>query len=233
MQNTRRPLGWSLTYALRAMIGAGVLIVAATRPTHAADGKRIFRYRDAQGVLQIASVLPPGQAQAGYEVLDATTLRALAVVAPAPSDGDRAAQEAQQRQAIAAAETARKAELRRQHQANVRQQRDRMLLQIYASEADLLALRDAKLGSLRLIEKSIDSTVGHLRVNLQRMDTIVAEHKAAGRAPPPQLLAAQDQTAADLAEQEQAAARLQAERATLRAQFEGDLRRYRELTATN
>ena len=214
------------------MVAIGVLLILPTRLTHADDGKRIFRYRDARGVLQIASVLPPDQAQAGYEILDASTLRTLAVVAPPPTDAERAEQEKLQRGAIAVRNAARQAEQAQRSAIAARSQRDRMLLQTYASEADLLALRDAKLGSLTLIESSVENNIGHLRVNLARMDSTIAEHRAAGRAPPPRLEAARDQTAADLAEQQRAAERLQMDRAATRQRFDDDLQRYRELTST-
>lgn len=217
--------------ALWAVLGIGILLLVAARPAHAADGRRIFRFRDAHGVLQVASVLPPDRAQAGYEILDADTLRTLAVVAPTPTDGERAALEAQQRRASAAEQAARQAEQTRQHEMAVRWQRDRMLLQTYASEADLLALRDAKLESLRLIESSVEQTIGYLRANLARLDASLDEQRQAGRTPASRMQAARDRTAADLAEQQQAAARLQADRAATGSRFEDDLRRYRELTA--
>lgn len=222
-----RCTGW----ALRALIGVG-LMSALTHPTHAADGRRIFRYRDTQGVLQMASVLPPDRAQAGYEILDATTLRVPDVVAPTLTHAQRAEQEASQRRANAAENAAREAEQAQRSEIARRWQRDRMLLQTYANEADLLALRDAKLESLRLIESSVENNIGHVRVNLTRMDATIAEHRGAGRAPPPRLQAARDQTAADLAEQQRAAERLQANRVAMRERFEDDLRRYRELTST-
>lgn len=227
----RRWSGRCAGWAPGALIGVG-LMGALTCPAHAADGLRIFRYRDTQGGLQMASVLPPDRAQAGYEILDATTLRVLDVVAPTLTHAERAEQEALQRQANAAENAAREAEQAQRSAIALRWQRDRMLLQTYASEADLLALRDAKLESLRLIESSVDNNIGHLRVNLTRMDATVAEHREAGRVPPPRLQAARDRTAADLAEQQRAAERLQADRAAMREQFEDDLRRYRELTAT-
>ena len=215
---------------LCALIGLG-LMSALTSPTYA-DGRHIFRYRDAQGVLQIVSVLPPDQAQAGYEILDATTLRVLAVVARAPTHEERAKQRTLQHREEAARHVERQVEQARQDEAAERRQRDRMLLETYASEADLLALRDAKLDALRLIENSVGNNISALRVNLARMDATIAEHRGAGRVPPPKLQAARAQTLADLTEQQQAAERLQTDRAAMRERFNDDLRRYRELTST-
>lgn len=210
---------------------AGMLVLALARPGLAKGEQRIFRYRDAQGVIHLASVLPPGQAQAGYEILDARTLRSLSIVAPMPTDQQRAELKARRQQAAAADAAARREQEDRQREAAVRQQRDTMLLQTYASEAELLALRDDKLESLGLIEGTVNKTIGHLRSNLAQMNAVIAEHQGAGRDAPHELRTSRDQTAADLAEQERAAERLQTERAALRARFEDDLQRYRRLTA--
>lgn len=196
----------------------------------AGTGQRVFRYRDAQGVVQVSGVLPPGQAQAGYEILDGRTMRTLKVIDPAPSSAELAAQAAQQRQARLAEAAAEDAQKARQHAAAVRMQRDQMLLQTYASEAELLALRDRKLQTLDFIHGTLATTVGYLRANLKQMDATAAEHRAAGREPPSELLAARARTAADLAEQEQAAARNEVERAATSSRFTDDLLRYRELT---
>ncbi|MFZ5492798.1 MAG: hypothetical protein ACOY6E_09940 [Pseudomonadota bacterium] len=215
------------TRAIWAIAAAGVLAFVLARSGPAKGEQRIFRYRDTQGVIHLAGVLPPGQAQAGYEILDATTLRSLSVVAPMPT----AQQQTELEQAAAADAAARREQEDRQRQAAVRQQRDTMLLQTYASEAELLAMRDDKLASFGLIQGTVNKTIGHLRSNLAQMNAVIAEHQAAGRDAPSELRTARDQTAADLAEQESAAGRLQTERTALRAQFEDDLQRYRALTA--
>lgn len=104
-----------------------------------------------------------------------------------------------------------------------------MLLQTYASEAELIRLRDTKLETMALILRSVEQTVGHLRSNLAQMDAMVVEHEAAGRVPPEALRDARARTAADLTEQEQAAERIHAEQAAIRDTFESDLNRYRLL----
>lgn len=107
-----------------------------------------------------------------------------------------------------------------------------MLLQTYASEADLTRMRDAKLENLDLILRATENTIGHLQRNLQRNDQLIAEHKAAGRQAPAAVVQARAQTAADLADQEKAAQRTRAEQEQMRARFEDDLDRYRRLTGS-
>lgn len=194
-----------------------------------ADASRLFRYRDERGVMHMETSLPPAYAQVGYEVLDGRTLKVLNVVAPALS-AEQLAQQARQRQAVAAAEAEAKKAAQAQAREDTQQNnRDRMLLQTYATEADITRLRDDKLESLDTILRATDNTIGHLRQNLVQMDATAAEHKAAGRAPPAALVNARAKTAADLASQEQAAVRTREEQAALRARFEGDLDRYRRL----
>ncbi len=207
------------------------LLLAGLPPiVQGADAARFFRYRDGQGVLQIGSILPPGQAQAGYEVLDGRTLKTLTVIRPAPSTEELAQQASHRPQALAAEVAARKAEQARQREVTRQRYRDQMLLDTYASEAELIRLRDAKLETLGLILRMIDNTIGHLRSNLAQMDATIAEHKAAGPAPPAALLDARARTAADLDSQERAGERTRADQVALRATFDADIARYRDLT---
>lgn len=211
---------------------AGVLLLGLLAVVPTADAGRLFRYRDTQGVMHLDTNLPPGQAQAGYEVIDGRTLKTLNVVAPAPSPEELRALAAQRRETMLAQEAARKAQEEKLSAVKEQQYRDRMLLQTYSQEGDLTRLRDAKLENLDLILRATENTIGHLHQNLRRTDALVAEHKAAGREPPAAVVSARAQTAADLASQEQAAARTRAEQADLRARFESDLDRYRRLTGT-
>lgn len=191
----------------------------------AADAGRLFRYRDERGVMHIGTNLPPGQAQAGYEVLDSRSLKTLNTIPPALSAEQR-------RMAVVAAAAASKAEQARQKELVDQKNRDRMLLQTYADELELTRLRDSKLQSLNLILQTTENTIGHLGQNLAQMDQTLGEHAAAGRQPPAALAQAQARTAGDLAGQEQAAARTRDERNAMRARFDADLDRYRRLTGT-
>lgn len=211
---------------------AGLLLLGLLAVVPTADAGRLFRYRDARGVMHLDTSLPPGQAQAGYEVMDPRTLKTLNVVAPAPSREELQALAMQRRETMLAQEAARKAQEEKLRAVTEQQYRDRMLLQTYSDEGDLTRLRDAKLENLDLILRATENTVGHLRQNLRRTDAVLAEHKAAGREPPAAVVSARAQTAADLASQEQAATRTRADQADLRARFESDLDRYRRLTGT-
>jgi hypothetical protein len=201
-----------------------VLLAGLALGAQAAEGGRpVFRYRDEHGVLHIGNSLPPGQAQLGYEVLDSHTLRLLRVVEPAPKSEQVAQQAERLRQQRAAEEAERAAQAERQN-------RDRMLLQTYADESELLRLRDLKLGNLELILRNTQNTIGLLRQNLAQMQATAAEHRQAGRQPPDTLLRAIERTEADLAAQERAAEQTRAEQDKVRAIFAADLERYRRLT---
>lgn len=205
------------------------LLAATPAP---ADAERLFRYRDARGVMHIDTNLPPGQAQGAYEVLDKRTLKVLSVIEAPPSAEELRARAQRRAETMLAEEAAKKAA--NDQRAAVAEQalRDRMLLQTYASEADLTRLRDAKLENLDLILRATENTVSHLQQNLERSDQLVAEHKAAGRQPPAIVVTTRAQTATDLAEQKHAAERTRAEQAALRVRFDADLDRYRRLTGS-
>lgn len=207
-----------------------MLLAGTWAAAQAAEPLRVYRYYDARGVLHVESVLPPGQAQSGYEVLDRRSLKTLAVITPAPSPQELAEQEQRRREAAARQAAAQRTAQARQHDAAQQMYRDQMLLQTYATEAELIRLRDTKLETMALILRSVEQTVGHLRSNLTQMDATVVEHEAAGRVPPVALLDTRARTAADLAEQVQAAERIHADQAAIRDTFESDLNRYRLLT---
>ena len=212
---------------------AGLLLLGLLASTPSpADAGRLFRYRDARGVLHINTNLPPGQAQGDYEVLDARTLKVLNVAKAPPSAEELRIQAAQRRETLLAEEAAKKAAEDKRAALTEQTLRDRMLLQTYASEADLARMRDAKLENLDLILRATENTIGHLQRNLQRSDQVMGEHKAAGRQAPAAVVTARAQTAADLAEQEKAAARTRDEQERMRTQFEVDLDRYRRLTGS-
>lgn len=204
-------------------------MAGAWATAQAAEPLRVYRYYDARGVMHVESVLPPGQAQSGYEVLDRRTLKTLSVVAPALTPQELAEQEQRRRDAAAAQAAAQSSAQARQRDAAQQMYRDQMLLQTYASEAEMRRLRDSKLESTALILRSVEQTVRHLRENLAQMNATIVEHEAAGQAPPEALREARARTAADLAEQEQAAERIHAEQAAIRDAFESDLNRYRVL----
>ena len=207
---------------------AWLVLVGLCAGVQAADAGRLFRYRDANGVMHIGTSLPPGQAQAGYEILDSRTLKRLDLVAPKPTAEQLAAQARQRRREAADAER----EAREQRVDVARQNRDRMLLQTYDSELDILRLRDSKLENLDLIGRGIDNTVGHLRHNLAQLEATIAEHRAAGRPPPASVLESQARTEHDLTEQLEFAARIRAEHAQTAERFAADLDRYRLLTGS-
>lgn len=195
-----------------------------------AGGGSLFRFRDEAGHMHVASSLPPAYAQKGYEVLDRDTLKVRYRVEPALS-AEQLNRQAQRDKADATAKAAaQEAENARAQTLAAQQNHDRMLLQTYSSSADIERLRDSKLESHSQILRAVENTIGHLRRNLQQMDATLAEHKAAGRAPPVTLVKARAKTAADLIAQEQAVSRIQGEQEAIRATFGADIERYQRLT---
>lgn len=225
-------LGWSTRDAgwYWPPCAMGMVLLWISTAAQAAEPLRVYRYYDARGVMHVESVLPPGQAQSGYEVLDRRTLKTLAVITPAPSPQELAEQERRRREEAARQAAAQRSAQALQRDAAQQMYRDQMLLQSYATEAELIRLRDTKLEAMALILRSADQTVGHLRSNLAQMGATIVEHEAAGRVPPVALLNARARTAADLAEQERAAERMRADQTAIRGTFESDLNRYRLLT---
>jgi hypothetical protein len=81
---------------LPAIVAAGValgsLLLCLALPVDAASqGGRLYRYTNAQGLVEISHAVPPGRVAQGYEVLDASTGRVLETIAPQLSSEQLAA----------------------------------------------------------------------------------------------------------------------------------------------
>lgn len=132
----------------RAVLLAGLILLAPTAMAKAKDtaasdelkpGTYMYRFTNAQGVKQTASVIPPAYAKQGYEIvsLKGTVLR---TVAPEPT--------AEEREALAK---------NAQHQVSEAQQRelDKQLLLRYSSVADIEAEKKRKLAEIDAKEKML------------------------------------------------------------------------------
>lgn len=127
---------------LLALVVAAPLAIAAAEPDASEElkpGTYMYRYTNAQGVKQTASVIPPAYAKQGYEIvsLKGTVLR---TVAPEPTAEERA-------------ELAKNA----QHQVTESQQReiDKQLMLRYSSVDDIEAEKKRKLAEIDAKEKML------------------------------------------------------------------------------
>ncbi len=135
-------------WALRILIvaaGAWLLAVSAV-----GAGQRVFRYKSEEGSYVYTTALPPQAASRGYEILNSAG-QVVERVEGELSPEERAKREAE-----------REAEQARRQAQEERLQKDRELLRMYSSPADVERAMDRRLAS-------IDSAIETLRANILRL----------------------------------------------------------------
>ncbi|WP_322521416.1 DUF4124 domain-containing protein [Guyparkeria halophila] len=160
-----------------------------------------YRWVNGDGNLQFSDTLPSGAAANGYQVIDPHTGTVVREVAPRKTAEEKAREAAEQRAAEQAAREAR-----------AQAERDRVLLSLYSSEADLKQARDHRL-------ERMDGHIAQMESSIERMQANID----AGHDDPAY--------ARDLERMKQALAEARAKRKALIEQFKADLDRLRELQA--
>ncbi|HEX7079833.1 MAG TPA: DUF4124 domain-containing protein [Gammaproteobacteria bacterium] len=199
-----------------------LLLAAVTFAAGAAFAQKLYRWIDENGVVHYGDRIPPEYADRDRAVLNSQGI-AVDHQQGAVTEAERAARE-REREA-AETEAAAKAEIAR---------RDRMLLETYLSVEDIEDLRDRR---LELLESQITVTEIYLSDLRDRLAALKAE---AGKYKPysdredapqiPHELARDiSQTESSIASYEAQLQRTRDEQATLRAQFDSDIQRFKEL----
>lgn len=140
---------------LHAIFMSGLLALGCP-PLHAGE---FYRWQDEQGKAVYADHLPPDKVHEGHAVLDAQG-RELRRLPPEPT--------AQEREAM------RREQARREQEAQAareQQARDAMLLDLYASEASLIEVRDARLASLDAQREALEQQLADQRAWLEMLET--------------------------------------------------------------
>jgi hypothetical protein len=218
MHNRRYRLGMAVGFAA-ALIGASGIagIAAAADSPSASSASPVYRWVDEKGVVHYGDSIPSQYAQSERSVLNGQGVEVGHV-----AGGKNAAQQAEQ---------ARADDLARQ-----RAQHDQFLLSTYVSTKDIEQLRDERLGQL---DAQISAATGYIETLHARLTALqeralqfkpYSSDASASRMP--------DDLAEDLvhAANEARGQRLaleakRREQIDTRAAFEGDIQRYRELTA--
>jgi hypothetical protein len=207
-----------LSLALAATVRSAQTPTPHHSPSHTSSQKGIaYRWVDEQGVVHYGDHIPPQYASQDRSILNSQGLEV----------GHLDAQKTPE-QAAADARVRAAAMKQRQH--------DAFLVSTYTSVKDIESLRDARLDQLKgqrdAAEQYLDSLRGRL-ATLQARAMAYLPYSANGRRMPDDLAENLVRTVDELREQTGAlAANTQAE-ATLRAQFQADIERYRELHAVH
>jgi len=218
MHDRRYRLGMALGLAA-ALIGApGIAGVAAAADSPATSGATpVYRWVDEKGVVHYGDSVPSQYSQAERSVLNGQGVEVGHV-----EGGKNAAQQAEQ---------ARADDIARQ-----RAQHDQFLLSTYVSTKDIEQLRDERLGQLDAQISAATAYIETLHARLTGLELRAMQFKpyssdvSASRMPDD---LAEDlvHTANEARGQRVALEAKRREQIDTRAAFEGDIQRYRELTA--
>jgi hypothetical protein len=211
LSRAKRPL-------LAVLLGAAALLAAeayAAPSSSAKQGGIAYKWVDEQGVLHYGDHIPPQYAQQDREVLNSQGV---------PVGHVEAAQTPEQ----AAAAALKKAEVFKQRQ------HDSFLMSTYTSVKDIEALRDVRLDQLQGQRTAAEQYVESLRSRLGSLQVRAVSFQPYSSNPdarrmPDDLAENLVRTLNEVRVQSAALAAKSEEEKTLRAQFDADIQRYREL----
>jgi hypothetical protein len=211
LSRAKRPL-------LAVLLGAAALLAAEAYAAPSSSSKQggiAYKWVDEQGVLHYGDHIPPQYAQQDREVLNSQGV---------PVGHVEAAQTPEQ----AAAAALKKAEVFKQRQ------HDSFLMSTYTSVKDIEALRDVRLDQLQGQRTAAEQYVESLRSRLGSLQVRAVSFQPYSSNPdarrmPDDLAENLVRTLNEVRVQSAALAAKSEEEKTLRAQFDADIQRYREL----
>jgi len=185
-------------------------------------GGKLYRWVDANGAVHYSDSIPPEQASR-----DRTLLNKEGVKVGFEQGEITAEERAEMERSKAVLEEAQRAK------AEV-QRRDRMLLETYLTVADIEDLRDRRLELLESQIKVTEAYLGNLRKKLETLQTEAGRFKPYAtdeKAPniPEGLATEMAHTKSSIGSYEQTLARTRSDQETLRASFDKDIARFKQL----
>ncbi|MEX0637570.1 MAG: hypothetical protein WD155_02420 [Burkholderiales bacterium] len=185
---------------------------------------RSYRCVTKGGRKYYGSIIPP---QCAGELVEALSAQGTLLfrIEPPPTPEQRAAQEAQEKQA-AEAEAAR---LEARKQAEVQARRDRALLQTYTDEEDIERVRRRALASNRQAAQQVEARIAQLKQRQEQLAAQAAKYEDANQVPE-KFRQDVKAVAYDLSLQQQLLESRKREAAEINARYDEEKRKYRELT---
>ncbi len=205
-----------MTSRLSLAIVAALTAALAAAPAAAA---RLYKWVDEKGEVHYTDTPPPEAARHDRAILNEQG------IAVKRLEGEKTPEELEaERRRRAAAEARRRAE-------EARRRHDRMLLATYGSEADMVAARDEKIATLEGLILITRQRIRKLEGELERLRRSAAEMERAGRPVSEELRRRIRETRAHIRANRAFIAAKRREQDRIRAQFERDIQRFRELKA--
>jgi predicted metalloendopeptidase len=183
---------------------AGLLALVITLPTPAiggeGNGTRLYRYKNAEGRIEISNAIPADRVAGGYEVLDLSG-QVLQTVAPQLSAAELAQKEAQDREAQACLQNVER------------------VMALYGSVEDITTAEEQTRRSLDARINSLETNVALERRRLEEHESEAAQRERTGRAIPSDVTQNIARSRAQIEAMETELAQRRSERDSSAAQF--------------
>ena len=184
-----------------------------------AGAGRIVCWTNDEGVRECGHAVPPEYVDKRREELNE---RGIVVnVTPAAKTKEELAEEER---------LAKLAEQERKREEEKRQQ-DEILLKTFTTERDVLMARDSKVAAIESIIGIIASNVTSLERDLEEQQRRAANYERRGKSVPDELFQEMAATKRRIADKNAFVAQKRREQEAIRARYDADLARFRELTA--
>lgn len=197
-------------------------LLALTLAAAPVEAQKLYRWVDKNGQVHYGDKIPPEYANQDRDVLNKAGVKVGTEQAAGTPEAIKAREEAERAQ-IAAAEQAR---------------RDRMLLQTYQNPEEIELLRARRLdqidAQLLIQEQSLGNLKARRAQQLKQAGRYAPRSTKPGAPPLPEGLAADlEQSESDIRVQEANLQKKRDERESVNAQFDEDLKRFKELRKIN
>ena len=201
----------------RLLIVSAATIVLTASAHAETKGPKIAKCQDAQGRWHYGDSAASACAQSKVEVMNSKGMRIKEVAAP-PTAAELKTREQE------------RAEAEREKQATEDQKKkDQQLLASYGHEDDIGLARERKTADIKAQMGSIEATLTTLRATLARMQTQAAQEKSGGKSVPQATTDNIAKTESQIAKQEAAMQERQKELEGVRARYDAELARYRQI----
>lgn len=205
----------------RALIlSAALALLLVGSLVQAANGPKMYKWVDKDGITHYGSSIPPQYAAQASEQIDAQGNVIKTQAAQKTPEEIAAEQQAQ-------AQAAQQAQAQAEQQAH-----DRVLLDTYSSTADMTRDRDSKIASIDAQINVFNGTISGLQTTLADLQDRANELQSRNKPVTPQLQKQIDDSKSQLIANQQLLLQEQQHRQQVMTQFANDIARYKQLTAS-
>jgi chromosome segregation ATPase len=196
-----------------------LLLLPALLVASSAFGERMYKWVDEDGQVHYSNQLPPEATQRKREVINdqGRTVK----VYQAPLTPEEKIEEKQLAEV----------ELRKKELAQKRANHDRSLLATYSSKKDMYPARDAKISAVESLIKLTTSRIIAMKNRLLELTEEAADYERSGKQLPASLLSQISNLRKQIERNKEFVEDKKREIEDIRLQFEGDIKRYDELTS--